>query len=228
MIYFIITTSLIKHNFESRKQEYMVGITNFISLVKNIPNSSTIIVENNGNSETFLDSFNDNNVKIHYTNNNLLPTRNKGIKELKDVLDVIQSFDIQDYDFVVKMTGRYILQDDSSFLQLIQNYNENIHCIIKYGPYFKPVNYKMKDCITGLIGMLVFYIKQINMNAKGRTSPSLSLQNRPLVGSWNDENPIEHEWANVSLLIPDKNVCLIRDKMGLNLKTVDDEIFTLI
>lgn len=208
MIYFIVTTSLINDDFEIRKQEYVSGISKLINLTKNIKGSSIIIVENNGKRDTFLDFFDSrDNVKIHYTNNNSLHTKSKGIKEFNDIMDVIQFFNIQDSDFVVKITGRYILNDDSQFLNIIQNYNNNIHCIIKYGSYFKPVNYKMEDCITGLIGMMVFYIKQID-----RTN----------------ETPIEWEWAKVSLLIQDIHLCIIHDKMGLNLKTVGDKVFTLV
>ena len=34
--------------------------------------------------------------------------------------------------------------------------------MIVYGPYFKPVNYKMNDCITGLIDLSCLYVKLID------------------------------------------------------------------
>jgi len=39
--------------------------------------------------------------------------------------------------------------------------NTNFDCIIKYGSYSNPVNYKMNDCVTRLICMKCYYVKQI-------------------------------------------------------------------
>jgi hypothetical protein len=112
MIYFIITTSLIKQDYEIRKQQYINGITTLKTLTKNI-NCKLCIVENNGQRKTFLDDF---GIDVLYTNNNEIKTNNKGIKELKDVWDCTNHFNIQDNDFIVKITGRYILQENNEFL----------------------------------------------------------------------------------------------------------------
>jgi hypothetical protein len=42
----------------------------------------------------------------------------------------------------------------------------NYKRVICYGSYYKPVNYKTDDCITGLIEMLCNYIKQIKNQLK--------------------------------------------------------------
>jgi hypothetical protein len=149
----------------------------------NIENYKIIIIENNGERYTFLNML---DCEVYYTENNFLQTGNKGIKELQDILDCIYKYNIYDNDFIIKITGRYILNDNSEFMNIIKNiHNTNYDCVIKYGSYLKPLNYKMDDCITGLIGMSCYYVKLI-------------------------ETPLEHEcvewkWGKVTNLIDDKN-----------------------
>jgi hypothetical protein len=168
MIYFIITTSII-NNCIIRKEQYIKSITILKNIIQNkkIENYQIIIVENNGLRKTYLD---DLGCTVYYTNNNSLPTNNKGYKELQDILDTITIFDIKNTDFIVKMTGRYSLEYDSEFMNVLEMCSKSeaslslpseIDCIIKYGPFSSPVDYKTNDCITGLIGMRCFYIKQI-------------------------------------------------------------------
>jgi hypothetical protein len=100
---------------------------------------------------TFLDLL---GYDVVYTNNNNINTRNYGIKELCDVNYCINEYDINDDDFVVKMTGRYILNVDSEFMTVLKNIHDTTYeCVFRYGSYSNPVNYKMDDCITGLICM---------------------------------------------------------------------------
>ena len=72
-IYWIITTSLIPNNYELRKQQYIRAITKTIELTNSNPNIKIILVENNNNTETFLDMFKDH-CSIYYTNNNRFPS----------------------------------------------------------------------------------------------------------------------------------------------------------
>lgn len=195
MLYFIVTTSLFKEC-HIRKSQYINGINKLKQVINNlnIENYKIIIIENNNNKNTFLDTL---NCITFYTNNNFLKTNNKGCKELQDILDCIDKFNINDTDFIVKMTGRYILEDDSEFMSIIKNINNTKYdCVIKYGPYFNPVNYKMNDCITGLIGMTCGYIKKIE---------------KP------DENECaEWKWAKVTYLIEDEKIYKV-NKLGINI-----------
>lgn len=195
MIYFIVTTSLY-NDCNIRRKQYTIGINKLKQVINdnNIKNYKIIIVENNNNTKTFLDDF---GCTTYYTNNNNLNTNNKGYKELQDILDCINTFNINDNDFIVKMTGRYILENESEFMNIIKNIdNKNYDCVIKYGSYFKPVNYKMNDCITGLIGMSCLYVKQIE---------------KP-----NEHECVEWKWAKVTNLINDKNIYLV-NKLGINI-----------
>ena len=190
MIYFIITTSIF-NNCIIRKNQYINGINKLkkIILDLNFENYKIIIVENNGKRDTFLNML---DCEVYYTENNFLQTTNKGVKELQDILDCIDKYNINDTDFIVKMTGRYILNDNSEFMNIIKNiHNTNYDCVIKYGPYFKPVNYKMDDCITGLIGMSCLYVKQIE---------------KP-----NTNECVEWKWGKVTNLIDYKKIYLVNN-----------------
>ena len=108
-IYVVITTSLIENNYDLRYKQYIEGITQTIKVFQNIPKIKIIIVENTGKSSSFLDSF---GIPVLYTNtNNTIQTNNKGIKELTDVFEVINHFNIKDEDFLIKVLLRKRLQD---------------------------------------------------------------------------------------------------------------------
>ena len=195
MIYFLVTTSIFDNNL-NRKIQYTYGINKLKEVINimNINNYKIIIIENNGKRETFLDTF---GCEVFYTNNNFLNTNNKGYKELQDIMDCIETYKIQDNDFIVKITGRYILENNSEFMTNVKNLDTNhFDCIIRYGPFFKPVNYKTNDCITGLIGMTCKYVKQIKL---------------PI-----NFNSVEWDWADVTYLIPDEKICIV-NQIGINI-----------
>ena len=197
--YVIITTCLLNDNFEERKEEYTLGINSVINKCKD-KNYKLIIVENNGKRETFLDTF---NIPVLYTNNNNLQTNNKGVKELYDILSCIKNFNISDNDFIIKMTGRYYLDDESPFFDICDNINEsNYDIVIKYGWWRKQSKIKINDCITGLIGMRCKYIKQIN-------------------NSLDNTEPIEWEYAKVTQPIHDSKIKIL-DNLGIYIKPIND------
>jgi hypothetical protein len=188
MIYFLVTTCLY-NDCLIRKNQYINGITKLKKVIKDlsIENYKIIIIENNGLRPTFLDSFIENNkCMVYYTNNNIrIHSGNKGIKELKDLHDCIKEYNIQDDDFIVKLTGRYVLHDNSEFMRVVKNLpNEPYYCIIRYGNYTVPLPYKVKDSITGLIGMTCYYVKQIPYPP-------------------NEYVSVEWKWAETSYLIDD-------------------------
>ena len=203
MIYFIVTTSIF-NNCSIRMEQYIRGIQKLKNVIFNcgIQDYEIIIVENNGFRTTILDSL---GCKIYYTNNNALATSNIGYKELQDILDCIEQYNINDTDFIVKMTGRYILDDDSEFMKVIQNLEHTKYdCVIKYGWYKQPVDYKTNDCITGLIGMRCRFIKQIE-------KPS-------------ENECVEWKWAKVTNIIDDDKIYKV-DKLGIHICPCDIRYF---
>jgi hypothetical protein len=197
MIYFIVTTSLF-NDCIIRKNQYHYGISKLKQTIDNlsIKDYKIIIVENNGERITFLNTLASNlECELFYTTNNFLRTNNKGIKELQDIFDCIKKYNILDNDFIIKMTGRYIIEDDSEFMNMIKTLEDTKYeCIIKYGSYAKPLNYKVDDCITGLIGMICLYIKQI-------TRPT-------------EHECVEWKWAQATNLINTENIYLV-NKLGI-------------
>jgi len=206
MIYFLVTCSLIdKHPTPwiikipetYRIQEYTVGIETVLNISKHILNSKVILIENNGQRNTFLDSY--KGCKVFYTNNNTMNTNNKGIKELKDIKDCIEHYKIQDDDFVVKVTGRYKVMDKSPFIEKLRDIS-GIDCILRYGSFNKPSDTKVKDCITGLIGMRAQYVKQIE-------EPH---ENEPVEWKW--------AWATYSM---DENKVVAMKKLGVYMRPMN-------
>ena len=186
MIYILVTTSLILSNFEIRQKQYTSGIN---CVKKHFNDCKIIIIENNGKRNTFLNDF---VVDVFYTDNNKYTTNN-GATELKDINDCINYYNIKDDDFIIKITGRYLLIENSNFVNHIKNI-EAYDCLIQYGSFITPQKNKMNDCITVLIGMKCKYIKQI-------------------------EYPLNHEcvewnWAKVTYKMQDDKICIL-DGLGI-------------
>jgi hypothetical protein len=203
MIYYIVTASLF-NTCPIRELQYVNAINKLKQVIKNlnVENYKIVIVENNGKRNTILNTL---ECELYYTNNNFLKIKNKGYKELQDILDCINKYNINDTDFIVKMTGRYILNDNSEFMKVIQNlHNKHYDCVIRYGSYINPVNYKMNDCITGLIGMKCFYVKKIE-------KPDY-------------HTCVEWNWAKITNLIDNENIYLVNE-LGINICPGSNDYF---
>ncbi len=213
MIYIIFTTSLIYKNFNVRETEYKNSFDNFVTYYKNLPSEISnkiqpIIVENNlsnkfENPISFLDNY---NFPVLYTNTNSIDTINRGMKELTDIHKCIDYFNIQDEDFIVKITGRYCLDiKDSPFLQYLEEMIEKelkTECIIRYGSYqISPIPHKANDCVTGAIGMTCKYVKQIPIPQEYEC--------------------IEHLWAKITIPMDDSKVKILT-KLGININPGGD------
>jgi hypothetical protein len=107
-------------------------------------------------------------------------------------------YKINNDDFIVKITGRYIIQDNSIFIKNIKELKPNIDCIIRYGAYMDKNGSmsKINDCVTGLIGMKCKYIKQIEY-------PS-------------ETSCVEWDWAKVTNLMKDENI-IILSNLGIEI-----------
>ena len=120
--YFIVNTCILDSEPSLRDEQYKNGISKLIELTKYMENIQIIIVENNGGKQKYLEDYNGVNCTTFYTNNNRhIETGNIGIKEFIDVINCISRFDICDDDFIVKMNGRYVLNDDSEFIAALKN-----------------------------------------------------------------------------------------------------------
>jgi hypothetical protein len=163
MIYIIITTSINNKNgmddYEHRKNRYMNSIESLLTLTEDLF-IKPIIVENNGLRTTYLDEL---KCDVVYTNNNILNVNNKGITELLDIKHVINKYQIQDDDVVIKITGRYKLLD-FSFLELVMNNSDEYDVFIKFFNVCE-LKYMYNDCVLGLFAIKCKYLKSFNYNS---------------------------------------------------------------
>ena len=201
--YVVITTCLIEHDWKRRMEQYIRSITQTIQLFRTIPNTTIIIVENTGKKSSFLDNF---GIPVLYTNtNNEIETKNRGIKEILDIFKVIEAFKLQEDDFLIKITGRYFLHNDSKFLHAIETLHETSYDVVcRYGGYNLPKIYmeKFYSVFTGIIGMRVKYVKQIQVP--------------------DHESCIEWKWAEVANTLDESRICML-DSLGLSQYIRDGE-----
>lgn len=207
MIYFLVTATLFA-NCPIRDEQYKNGIRALKESIRSleIENYCIVLIENNGIRDTFL--IHEDGCEVYYSYNNVfLSTGNKGYKELQDLLDCIEGFQIQDTDFIVKMTGRYVLHKHSEFMNAVKQLQDTQYeCILRYGSYSNPVHHKTNDCITGLIGMSCRHIKRIQI-------------------------PKEHEcvewlWAEVANSIAEDKVCIV-SQLGIDICPAGNEYFSV-
>ena len=167
MIYLIITCSINNKSgivdFEQRKKNYLESITQTLSILP--PNIKPIIVENNGLRETYLDDF---PCDVHYTNNNSVNYVHKGVNELCDIKYIIEKYNINDDDVIIKLTGRYHPIDDS-FYNLVMNYN-NFEAYVKFFNVCT-LQFMNDDCVLGMFAIKCKYLKKFSYN--GFKSPEI-------------------------------------------------------
>ena len=158
MVYIIITTCLHESpDKDIRKEQYSKGINKIIELCAEINDIKIVIVENNGKRKTFLDDF---GLDVLYTNNNSIKTNNISVKETADVKDCIKYYNICDDELIVKITGRYILLDDSNIIKILQviTNNNKPHMIMKFSSVEGKI---VRMVISGCFGLLCSYMKNI-------------------------------------------------------------------
>lgn len=157
MIYIIITTSILNHfgiqNDLHRNARYIDCIQTLLQLIDKDVSMKPIIVENNGLRQTFLD---DLACDVLYTNNNV-NTIHKGENELLDLKEVIHQYNIQDDDFIIKLTGRYKLLN-LNFINLVKNNCDIYDAFVKF--FNVSTNtFMYDDCVLGLFAIKCKYLK---------------------------------------------------------------------
>jgi hypothetical protein len=161
MIYIIITASI--HNrfglvdASRRKERYLTAITDTL---QHIPSHMTpIIVENNGERETYLDHFQHAGrpVRVVYTNNNEQTYNNKSTIEMLDVKETIRRCGIASSDMIIKITGRYrILSPD--FFMLVQHDEQQYNAFVKFYNVCEKV-FDDHDSVLGCFAMRAIYFQ---------------------------------------------------------------------
>ena len=158
MIYLIITTSINNkigvNNFNHRKQRYTDSINSVLSFVKDDPTIKVVIVENNGQRKTYLDDF---GCDVVYTNNNTQQFPHKGVNELLDIKEVGRQYNIQNDDYIIKLTGRYRLLN-CSFIDQVKRGANAKEAFVKFFNVCT-LQYMFDDCVLGLFAVKAKYLK---------------------------------------------------------------------
>jgi hypothetical protein len=158
MIYLIITTSINNkigiNNSDHRKQRYTDSINAVLAFVKDDPNIKPIIVENNGPRKTYLDDF---GCDVVYTNNNTQRFTHKGVNELLDINEVGRQYNIQNDDYIIKLTGRYRLLN-SSFIDQVKRGIDTNEAFVKFFNVCT-LQYMFDDCVLGLFAVKAKYLR---------------------------------------------------------------------
>ena len=161
MIYIIVTTSILNkagaQNPIHRQQRYMESIQKLLRLIEKSKDITPIVVENNGQRQTYLD---DLSCEVCYTNNNTLRTFHKGENELFDIKEVIHRYNIQADDCIIKLTGRYKLLN-ANFIDLVKKNMTNYDAFVKFFNVCTK-EYVSNDCVLGLFATKAKYVKAFN------------------------------------------------------------------
>jgi hypothetical protein len=162
MIYLIITSSIIDKNVhtkkddEFRKQTYINSIKKTLSLLPS--NIFPILVENNGQRETYLDTVGMKTPVFYTENNNNPKYYHKALNEMADIRDVIDKYQIKDEDMVIKITGRYYLYHQY-FFDLVSQEENNYDVFMKLFNV-STMTFDENDCVMGLFAMRCKYLKK--------------------------------------------------------------------
>jgi hypothetical protein len=167
-VYLIITccinnTSGIKWG-ARRRAEYFLALANVLNFCP--PQIKPIIVENSCENKSYLDVF---NCDVVYTQDNSRLIEgdvvlHKGSREMIDIKKVIEKYDIQDDDVIVKLTGRYQIFKPDFFATVLENLEKD--CIFRE---LNVCNSVVDDIsiVMGLFAIRCKYLKQFEYRNHG-------------------------------------------------------------
>lgn len=107
------TTALINNKFEHRKKEYLASLDTLFNM-----GYKPYIVD--ACTKTKKSFFGKHCNTVFYAGINDYSLRNKGVNEIKSMIEVCKYYQFKDKDMIVKLTGRYKFNSDE-FLKLIED-----------------------------------------------------------------------------------------------------------
>jgi hypothetical protein len=125
-------------------------------------------VENSGKRRTLLDDI--SGVHLLYTNTNAIKytgpntEAEMGLKAMKEMLDiqlVCSTFDFDEEDIIIKLTGRYVLESPPLFLDNLIENQENYDVFMKFYNVCTML-YDPMDCVLGLCAIRYKYLLEFN------------------------------------------------------------------
>jgi hypothetical protein len=133
----LFTSALIDFFFDQRKNEY----TQSFEVLKSFGLEENIhIIECTAKFDTFLDKLTS---KVFYTNQNY-KYKNKGVNEILNIKFFLDNHLIDDEETIIKLTGRYILQDNSFIEACKEKYDVTVKFDIHRQAFFGCLGLKKK------------------------------------------------------------------------------------
>jgi len=152
---FIITSSI---NTPEREITYVSQIKNSISVMKDLP-FEVYLVENNGMRETVFDEL--EGLTLVYTGTNSIRSfERKGMKEFHDLFLLADTYEFDDEDIIIKLTGLYTLSD-ATFLKSVVELESQYDAFIKWYDVIHE-KYVYDDCCLGLYAIQYKYLNKFN------------------------------------------------------------------
>ena len=165
----IFTTCIAARHANQREREdiYYKTITNNLKIMSGLP-IEYYIVENGGNRRTLLDDI--SGINLLYTDTNSIPytgkntdaeTGLKPMKEMLDILKVCQAFEFDEEDIVIKLTGRYGLDNPPTFLENLVKNSDRYDVFMKFFNICT-MSFDPLDCVLGLCAIRFKYLQEFN------------------------------------------------------------------
>ena len=150
-----------------REQVYYKTIRESLKTLADLP-IELYIVENSSKRRTLLDDisgvhllYTDTNA-IEYTGSNTdAQTGLKPMKEMMDILRVCDVFEFDEEDIVIKLTGRYGLQNPPTFLENLIKTQEKYDVFMKFFNICT-MSHDVNDCVLGLFAIRYKYLAEFN------------------------------------------------------------------
>jgi hypothetical protein len=181
----IYTSALIPNKFEERKNDY---INSYNELIKYIPQNNIFIIESFSSDISF---FNKLGSEVFVSNTHDSTLKNKGVLEIKAMLSFFENNKFNDNDLVMKLTGRYRINDDY-FIKL----PEDAKNFDFYGKLIDNSTQIFTGCFIAKYSLIIEFLKS---------------QNLMLL----EENMINIEKALLDFLITKNKKCFFVDKLNL-------------
>jgi hypothetical protein len=117
------------------------------------------LVENNGMRETVFDEL--EGLTLVYTGTNSIRSfERKGMKEFHDLLLLADTYEFDDEDIIIKLTGFYTLSD-ATFLKSVVELESQYDAFIKWYDVIHE-KYVYDDCCLGLYAIRYKYLNKFN------------------------------------------------------------------
>jgi len=150
-----------------REKMYYEAITKSLKILRGMP-IEIYIVENSVKRRTLLDDI--SGVHLLYTDTQAIqytganPDAETGLKPMKEMMDihrVCDTFDFDEEDIVIKLTGRYLLDNPPTFLENIIKNSQNYDVFMKFLNICS-MKYEQYDCVLGLFAIRYKYLLEFN------------------------------------------------------------------